>query len=102
MAEVVPLEQLPTEEKEVVEKVKSVATGNVDILGPVDPPGATPKISAEMTNNLLNAFFDSQEEAKDKPKSSGSKKDEVVKEKKVVKMKLDKITPNGKVGINFN
>jgi hypothetical protein len=46
VAEVVNLEQLPEEDTEVVEKVKSVASSNVDILGPVDPPGATPKISA--------------------------------------------------------
>ena len=105
MAEVVPLDKLPEKEKEVVEKVKSVASGNVDILGPVDPPGATPKISAAKVDNLLSAYFASQNKAKAnkaKDKSSGPKNEEEVKEKIPIKMKLDKITPNGKMGINFN
>jgi hypothetical protein len=49
------VEQLPEKEKEVVDKVKSVASSNVVILGPVDPPGATPKFSSQKLGDLIRA-----------------------------------------------
>ena len=68
----------------------------MDILGPVEQPGETPKISSEDMNNLLDAYVAKQEkQQKDKPKIE-------VKNKKKVAMKVDKFTPNGDVGINFN
>jgi len=38
--------------------VQSIVTGRVDILGPVEQPGETPKISTEEMNNLLDAYLE--------------------------------------------
>ena len=84
----------------VVEKVKSIAKENVIILGPVRLPGATPQLSPKKVAGLLDKYYA-------KTKSAVASKKELSKEESKVKsmpikMNIAKITPNGKMVINFN
>ena len=61
-------------------------------------PGATPKLPAAKVTNLLDEYYEkTQLEAKTKVYSKN-----VIAAKGPIKMKMDPISPNGKVGIKFN
>jgi len=57
----------------------------------VESPGATPKLSSEKMNGLLEEFYAKQNATKDKPSAASGANAE----KKTIKMKVDKISPNG-------
>ena len=69
-------------------KVKSIARSKVEIIGP--SPNETPTISAKEMNTLLNESYASL--TKVEPKEG----------KKDIKMEVDKLSPNGEMGLNFN
>ena len=60
-------------------------------------PGATPKLPTETVTNLLDEYYEKTKlEASTKvyPKEASAKGP--------IKLKMDPISPNGKVGIKFN
>ena len=69
-------------------KVRSIARSKVEIIGP--SPNETPTISAKEMNTLLNESYASL--TKVEPKEG----------KKDIKMEVDKLSPNGEMGLNFN
>ena len=69
-------------------KVIAIARSKVEIIGP--SPNETPTISAKEMNTLLNESYASL--TKVEPKEG----------KKDIKMEVDKLSPNGEMGLNFN
>jgi hypothetical protein len=64
----------------------------VEIIGPSVSPNETPKISVKEFDALLNESQASR--PKVVPKEGIKKKD--------IKMEVDKFSPNGEMGLNFN
>jgi hypothetical protein len=60
-------------------------------------PGATPKLPTEKVTDLLDQYYE-----KTKREASTKVKTKKPSAKGPIKMKMDPISPNGKVGIKFN